>query len=470
MMPIYLAYPRASMLIAVVCGAMGVGLLSAGAPFLGAAAIGAAGLIAILVASRSFALAIVFMSGTVDLFTDAKAGPISYMGLLTILYALGSWFFWLLRPRWGTYRASIVLPLMLFIAWAGLSVVLWYRPTVAGFQNLLVFAAIVGFMLLGASESRTDPRFRNTLGITLQLATLLSIALYSMSRILDIHPFGLEVSDRSFSLFALVGLAWCLAGWRCGSRSSFWTAVAILMVIGVSLSRTAFAAGLILFPLAQFKGQTIRGWLRLLVWILLAAGLLYAAVSYIEPLRERFFQGDLSLDVGGIAVNASGRTKIWEATYASFRESPWIGKGAGSSMVLVNALFPGLGHPHNDYLRFLHDYGLIGFGIFMTGYLGLLWRTWRAWLVAERNEDDTGQIHLAAFLALISVAIGMLTDNVIVYIFVMAPLGVLIGASLGTMGRDRVPDTAQERHLHLPQSGLPLHSTVTGCHQTQKDT
>jgi hypothetical protein len=41
---------------------------------------------------------------------------------------------------------------------------------------------------------------------------------------------------------------------------------------------------------------------------------------------------------------------------------------------------------------------------------------------------------LAAALGVIGVLLAMLTDNVIVYVFVMGPLGVLLGAGLGADG------------------------------------
>ena len=41
------------------------------------------------------------------------------------------------------------------------------------------------------------------------------------------------------------------------------------------------------------------------------------------------------------------------------------------------------------------------------------------------------RIHAAAFLSLIAVAIAMITDNPINYLFVMGPLGVLAGLANG---------------------------------------
>jgi len=61
----------------------------------------------------------------------------------------------------------------------------------------------------------------------------------------------------------------------------------------------------------------------------------------------------------------------------------------------------------------------------------LAWAVWKAWLVADRRNTAEAHPHLAALLALIALAGAMVTDNVVVYIFLMAPLGVLVGSSLG---------------------------------------
>lgn len=123
---------------------------------------------------------------------------------------------------------------------------------------------------------------------------------------------------------------------------------------------------------------------------------------------------------------------MWETTLDSYRTAPWFGKGAGSVEELIERHYPGLGHPHNDYLRILHDAGLVGFLLWVGGFLALIWKTWRGWLVAAPG-DPAGRVHLAAGLALVAVALGMLTDNVIVYIFVMAPVAVVVGTSLGLL-------------------------------------
>jgi hypothetical protein len=131
---------------------------------------------------------------------------------------------------------------------------------------------------------------------------------------------------------------------------------------------------------------------------------------------------------------------MWPLTWHSFLESPWIGKGAGSAGKLVFERTGRLSHPHNDYLRILHDFGLVGLLLWALGFIILVRRTWRAWRHADVSGSQLAHVHLAAFLALAVVGIDMITSNPIVYIFIMGPLGVLVGSSLGLAS---IPTTAQ---------------------------
>ncbi|NJK53405.1 MAG: O-antigen ligase family protein [Leptolyngbyaceae cyanobacterium SU_3_3] len=156
-------------------------------------------------------------------------------------------------------------------------------------------------------------------------------------------------------------------------------------------------------------------------------------------------------------VNTSGRETIWEAVQSSIDDSPLIGKGPGSVAVPVNAVNKTAnGHPHNDYLRLMHDYGYIGLGLWLCGYGSLLVATLRNWLWADRNDRSTAHIHLAALLALVGVALAMLTDNLVIYIFAMAPLGVLVGASIGagSLRRKMLAKQRQEAYFQDQEEWL----------------
>ena len=171
----------------------------------------------------------------------------------------------------------------------------------------------------------------------------------------------------------------------------------------------------------------------LVIMLALAVG----SVVYIDALRERFLTGDVSLKIGSLAINGSGRAAYWRVTIDSFRESPIWGHGAGSSEGLIESYFAEMRHSHSDYLSVANDYGLIGVALWVAAIGTLLTNVFRAWRRADRTGNPNAKIHLAALLALVAFVFEMSTDNAMVYIFVVAPLALLIGTSLGVSSPSR---------------------------------
>jgi len=326
---------------------------------------------------------------------------------------------------------SIIWPLVLFVIWQFASLA-WYDPTIASFQNLLVQFAFLGLVLLASSKSYYSDTFQLFAWKMLARATWVAVGLYGVGLLLGGLGNNLPIGARSFALFALLGGTWYLAAWRYNSRRGLWQGIAIVALIGASLSRTALVTALILFPLSQASLKRMATWVRTGLVVALVVGLSYLTVTQVEPVRERFFTGDIGVTVGGTGINVSGRDDIWRDVIASWSRSPWIGKGAGSSSEVVEAaLGPGVTQVHNDYLRILHDYGVIGLSLWLLAMAKVFWALWKAWLAADRSNTVEAHPHLAALLSLVALAGTMVTDNVIIYIFFMAPLGVLVGASLG---------------------------------------
>ena len=152
---------------------------------------------------------------------------------------------------------------------------------------------------------------------------------------------------------------------------------------------------------------------------------------FYAPLHHRFFHGDTQ-QVGSFSINVTGRDALWSANWGWFKEKPLIGFGAGASDRMTEALpGRGAGHPHNDYLRILVDYGLVGFVLWMSAYLALLRLTWKRWQAVRGTRVYAEQIHAAAFLVLIGIGIAMIVDNPLIELARMGPLGILVGFSLG---------------------------------------
>jgi O-antigen ligase len=357
-------------------------------------------------------------------------GPITLGALITVFYCSSAWALWAARPILTRTVLKTVWPLMALILWGLLSLT-WYAPTLDGAQNLVVLLTFLGLLLLASGKSHFDYRLQWRAWHVLARVTWIAVGLYGVSLSLGGVGSRILIEPRSFALFALFGAAWSLATWRYDSHRGLWQAIIITLVIGASLSRLALGIALALFPLSQASLGNVSGWLRTILSVVLLVGSSYLAITHIAPLHDRFFEGDTRLQVGGAAINVTGREVLWRITLDSWRESPWVGKGAGSAEQVVKRVSPENEHPHNDYLRVLHDYGVVGLGLWLLTIANLMWATLRAWLTAAHKGSAEARPHLAAFLSLVAFTAGMVTDNVMVYVFVVAPLGVLVGASIG---------------------------------------
>ena len=191
------------------------------------------------------------------------------------------------------------------------------------------------------------------------MAARIGLGLYAVSVAIagpGTHPI---ISPRPLGLLGVLLVAWFVAagaspataptGWW-GRRSCS----------PCSRSRSALAAPVAIVALARFDLRTFRSWLVAIGAIVAALSVAIATVFLYAPLHHRFFHGDTA-QVGGISINVTGRDTLWAANWDYFLKAPVIGH-AGAADRLTSALpeHGGAAHPHNDYLRILVDYGIVG--------------------------------------------------------------------------------------------------------------
>ncbi|HEY6465192.1 MAG TPA: O-antigen ligase family protein, partial [Candidatus Acidoferrales bacterium] len=266
------------------------------------------------------------------------------------------------------------------------------------------------------------------------------------------------IQARSYALFALLGVALFAARWALGSRASLWTTAALILMVALSLSRTAVVTAILVLPLSHLQPLSRHNLKRLLRLGAFAAVSLYCLVFSINALRERFV-GDNTLQdyvSGEATIDTSGRLAAWGVTLADYTESPWVGKGPGSANDLMDNVLSRLeiGHPLNEYLRFLHDEGIVGLLLFLAGSGQLLRLCWRAYRQSLKHRSPDSVFHLATFLALFAALVTMLTDNTASYIFVMGPLGVMIGVTLRSLSLEVIPSDLAITREALAEPGM----------------
>jgi len=359
-------------------------------------------------------------------------GPVTLLGAFTIIYAMAG-ILLSVGHRRSRSAALTLRPFMWFVAWTAISFI-WYPPTIEGLQNVAVFVGFAALASAAAGVFAVAPWSSDDLFKWFDRAIYLSVFLYLVTVVVDGPGTDLLMSARGFALFAMLGVARGLAVFRYESRRGAFMIGVVVVAVMLSLSRTALAICFLLVPLAWLDRRSIPRRVVVVLAIGLAVGLFAFAATSFGPLAERFAEADKS-NVGGVTVSVSGRDKFWSATWQSWLESPWIGHGAGTAESLPANFLPqgwesSYSHPHNDYLRLLHDYGVIGAALWGVAFVLLVHRTRRKWWAAARSGAEGRTAHLQAVLGMTALALAMITDNVIVYAYLMAPLAILVGASL----------------------------------------
>lgn len=343
-------------------------------------------------------------------------------------------------PRTRLTRPPIAVTLALLYMLTALAL----RPTADGVQNVTVYVAFfLGTALVADSVSAGS--WRRISNVALQVgaaATLIAIGTFSTG----ILVYG----TRPFALGAIPILAFAIPE-REGGWLIRWLPYLTIVAVALSLSRTALflCVGLMVFRVVR-RPPGARSW-KAIAGIVAAGVALYFVVDAVPALRDRFTEQGDNATVAGIHLNTSGRVQFWQFTWDSAMTHPWFGGGPGSADALITRLFPPNTHPHSDWLRLLHDFGWIGGGLFLLGYLTLILRA------ARRARVTDATIHWSALIGLLGVGGAAITDNVLTYPFVMVPLAVIVGLSLAAPDPDLsspgTPAAAMSSRTPAPTSG-----------------
>ncbi|MDB5295180.1 MAG: O-antigen polymerase [Phycisphaerales bacterium] len=394
---------------------------------------------------RLFVLVALMVSGTVTLPQVVEVGFMSGLGLWTLAAAGLSWGLWLMKPSAPRAILPAAVPLVAFAGFAAFTPLWGDRSGVEWIQLLAVTAALPGFLLLTAREAAARPGFGDAVLRALDFAAVTAAVGYTLT-VLALGPGGdAEFGGRPvflarpFALFAIVAVARQLGRYHAGDRGGMVVAAWLAALVFLSESRLGMVAVLAMFPASYALVGGRRNRVTAAVMVAAGAAGMTLLLTLSDAMYQRFFGYDASLEVGGVAINASGRTAAWTALLADIRTQIqlWFGSGAGAGSAFVTAHFANLPHPHNDYIRYLYDFGLFGllwFLAFGLAAVAMLWRRLRAACRAAASGDPAARaavgLPLGTLLAVAGVAASMVTDNPANYIYVMAPLGVLLGAAL----------------------------------------
>lgn len=370
------------------------------------------------------ALALVYpLSGGLSLYGAKLTSMISVLACVSLFLA------WAYRPRFS----NLLVPLLLFDVFALIRSI----PTIEDpytIQNLFAYS----LFLLAISSSYSV--FSESASRVRQLMLLIMIShailgcIYTFTIIIDGPGSNLIIGSRTMGIISASALSLHASRYRFGAKIDLLPMLFHYLITLSSLSRTAFVwSSLVIFYTLLPKRPNITSFVKLLIVIVLWTSFLGISITW-DPLHERFFSGDLSLQVGQIQINTMGRIAFWTVIIQSYNESPLIGKGVGSSQRILVESF-GIEHPHNDYLRLLHDTGAIGLSLWIFGKLLLLNRAIRLYKL-EPGGYFLRFTHLSAIISILCFLFIAFTDNVVVYPYAILVPALLIGASLARMNNE----------------------------------
>jgi len=396
-------------------------------------------------AARMLVFGVLGLSATVDLIGHVRFGKTTAYAWVTGVVVATAVGVALAAPAGFSSPASrrTTLYMTILPAWAILSF-LWAPPSLEGAQNALIYVALPALAAVSTHASAsgviTYSRLRRSMFVMLIAGSLL----YCASLLLGGLGGNAVVSARVFGLFAVVGVAWSVALARTGHRTELRMALLLSTLAFLSLSRTAFITCLVLLVVGLVGVRTIREVRRSVAVVAVVAAVAFVISSFSNPFSARFSNGDVSAVAGGFAINVTGRKALWQAAWDDALRHPAFGGGVGRADEVVRLAAPGQDNPHNDYLRAFDDLGIVGFIALVLALVVPATANAAAYRAAARQDTQQRSVHLAAVLMLVGLALGMGTDNPLVYLFVLAPVAVVVGSSLGL--RDRTYRFAGQVH------------------------
>ena len=150
--------------------------------------------------------------------------------------------------------------------------------------------------------------------------------------------------------------------------------------------------------------------------ILLAFGVIGLLILYSPRMQQKMFWSghgtliDLKLD--NPDLKTSGRFNVWGKLYKEVQEKPWFGHGTNAQGEFLLSWLNVYGQPHNDWLRLLFDYGLVGTLIFGGS---LVVQSVHALRMARISTGGTRVLFYAGASAFLPFAVLMITDNIYLY-------------------------------------------------------
>jgi hypothetical protein len=359
----------------------------------------------------AFGMLVSYLPG---LFPGGVGVQLSYLGWIVPLLVCGVVAL-RLQPR-------ITFPLWLWLPW-----ILWlvaYLPFADTGNALQRSVMLLTPLVVGAGFStlRVDALLIKTFCLWLNRFFWVFIAAAGVSTGLLVEGQLYGVTGfAAGAVTASILAAWYAARYAGGDLRAlgYWAllvAVPVLANTRTGMMAVALTLPLTFAPLSMKRRSIITG-------VLVFAGLLVFQSDRIQSKMFYSGQGTLSEAVTGVVdlflggeptshnFATTGRRPINEALVSGLDEAYWLGHGTGTTEEISLAI-AGVTHPHNDWLRLLYEYGMLGmllFAVTMLAQVGhALWRL-------RRMRTEAAIFLWVGTGAFVPMALFMFSDNVILY-------------------------------------------------------
>ncbi len=394
-------------------------------------------------------------------------------GQIMIGFTLGAWVLGGLAKRELVIpRSPLLIPLMLFVGWAGVTM-LWAPDLTFGIPEVIKWIEVILVMLLAVDVAQRRGGQWILTGVFASATLQALIGIYE-ARLRQVGPLGFRLSEgvyRAYGTFeqpnpfaGFVGMVLPIAiaatayyvvrisysvitehGSRIAHYALRFTGYAIITLLlaaglflsfsrGAWLGAVASIGVLIVFaPRRLWMGAALAAVALIGLIGLSSAGLLPSAIS--ERLADAGTLLDIR-DVRGVPINDTNYALIerqahWQAALNMLTEHPWTGVGFSNYQPLyeqyrlLNWPMP-LGHAHNIYLNVAAETGLIGLGLYLLLWISILALTFR--LIRHAHGVERA-IAIGLMGAWVYLGTHMLVDNLYVdntHLMIGALLGLLV--------------------------------------------
>ncbi len=243
--------------------------------------------------------------------------------------------------------------------------------------------AISGRPMCAASQAALVDRLSGVLGpCNLKLGLVLA----------SLSPFVLHAAVKRFD-----AAGWTIAAAALGI---------VILLAGARASWITYALVLL------FSGWRLLGWKKLLGVFVFGALMLAVLIVLSPQVRDRVVRTTQALtidgtgiEISGVEIALSGRTRIWGAAACMIGEHPFNGVGARGFREAFAACDPKSGevaawgdgpalHAHQIVLEVLSETGALGLLLWLAG-VALAWRAWRYASKQARDRARPAMLALA---------------------------------------------------------------------------